>query len=456
MLDRLKAILSRVPADYADLRYEVKKDTLVEFAGRDLANVGSSTADGFVLRVLHAGGLASVAFTREADADRALRRCLEDARTVGALTATPMRLAPSPAETAVFHPTLREDPRTVPLEEKIELTRRYNAIPLSRPRVATTTMTYKEVIRDKFFASSEGAAINETLVTSEIRGLITTCAGALLQNVRVNAGGSDGFARLRGREDVFDFKTALAEQLLEAAPACGGVYNVVLNPMLAGVFVHEAFGHFSEADEVEDAPSIRERMRLGAELGDHKLDIWDDPTRPGLLGHYRFDDEGVRARPVLLMKDGVLRGRLHCRRTAAAFAEPVTGHCVAEDYRYAPVVRMGAIFIAPGHDDLDALFAKAEDGLYICDAKGGETVGEAFTFAGQYAYLIRGGRKAGMIRDVNISGNLYETLRRICAVGSDLSFNEAGGACGKGRQLNIRSCLGGPHILIEGAVVGGA
>ena len=59
-----------------------------------------------------------------------------------------------------------------------------------------------------------------------------------------------------------------------------------------------------------------------------------------------------------------------------------------------------------------------------------------------------------MIRDLNISGNLYATLKTFSAIGNDLELSEAGG-CGKG-QMNVRSCNGAPHILIDRVVIGGA
>ena len=59
-----------------------------------------------------------------------------------------------------------------------------------------------------------------------------------------------------------------------------------------------------------------------------------------------------------------------------------------------------------------------------------------------------------MVRDINISGNLYHTLKNIEAVGDDLVLSKTGG-CGKG-QVNIRSCHGAPHILVRDVVVGGA
>jgi len=198
---------------------------------------------------------------------------------------------------------------------------------------------------------------------------------------------------------------------------------------------------------------MREKMKIGEKLGSEVLNIVDDATLPGQLGLYRYDDEGVRVRPTELMRDGILTGRLHSRRTAAEFGEPLSGHCVAEDYRYAPIIRMGTIFIEPGAHSLDELLSMLGEGLYILDAKGGQTAGENFTFGAQYGYLVKEGKPGEMIRDINISGNLYKTLMDIVAVGSDFVLGKVGG-CGKG-QMNIRSCHGGPHILVKNLVVGG-
>jgi len=66
---------------------------------------------------------------------------------------------------------------------------------------------------------------------------------------------------------------------------------------------------------------------------------------------------------------------------------------------------------------------------------------------------VKNGKIVKMLRDINISGNLYKTLMDIVAIGRDFELSEVGG-CGKG-QLNIRSCHGGPHILVKNVVIGG-
>ncbi len=453
MFEELEKLLSGADADYADIRYEVKRETSIAFSGRELTGLSSSSADGCVLRVLKSGGLASVAFTRLEDAARALAAATANAELIGARLDEPVRLAKADVVEDEVRPALEEDPRERTVEEKLELLRGYNEIAHDHPKVATTSLGYTDLVREKHFCSTEGSRVREDLVTVRIAGGITTHEGGLTQTVRVGMGGSDGMWRLRGREELVEERRKLALDLLKAEPVKGGAYKVVLDQRLGGVFTHEAFGHFSEADLIEDSPSMREKMALGAKLGGDVLCIKDDPTLPHQLGRYRYDDEGVAARPVQLMKNGVLVGRLHSRRTAAAFSEPLTGHCIAEDYRYAPIIRMGAIFIEPTEETFESLLERLGDGLYLKNHMGGQTSGENFTFGAQYGFEVRGGKPGKMIRDINISGNLYSTMKSISGVADDLKLGEIGG-CGKG-QMNVRSCYGSPHLLIDGVVIGG-
>lgn len=454
MFETLRSMLSKAGSEYADIRYEIKKETKIVFNGRELFHIGANSTDGFVIRILHKGGLSSVSFTRPADAEAAVRTAEENAALVARNVKKPVLFKKADVIKDTFLPHIDGDPRHVPIDEKLQLTQQYNSIPLKHEKIATTTISYSEIVREKYFISTEGSEIREDLITTSLGGMITSRDGTLTQNVRVGTGGSHGFALLRNREEEFENKTAIALDLLQAKPVSGGTHNVVLNPDLSGVFTHEAFGHFSEADLIEDSPTMRDRMQIGSQLGNEALTITDNPTIPQQLGFYCYDDEGIKARPVMLMKEGVLAGRLHSRRTAAAFGEELTGHCVAEDYRFAPIVRMGTIFIEPGKNSLEDLLSMLGDGLYILDHKGGQTSGENFTFGAQYGYIIKGGRKGEMVRDINISGNLYHTLKNITAVGNDLELSETGG-CGKG-QVNVRSCHGGPHILVNDVVIGGA
>lgn len=454
MIDKLKKMLSLVDADYADLRYEVKNETIIGFNGKELSRVSADSADGYVLRVLWRGGFSCTSFIRPSDSGKAIKSALEDAKLLSRNTKKPASLAKVPVIKAEFRPELSEPAGKISLDEKIEVFRDYNTIPLRNGKVVSTNLVYNETFRRKFFVSTEGAEISEDLETLSFAGTGTAKDGTDTQSALFLIGGSDGFARMRGRDGYFEKTTGTLVDLLSAAEATGGTHNVIIDPDLSATFVHESFGHYSEADLVEDVPGLREKMRLGAKLGSEMLNICDDPTIPRQLGFYKYDDEGVPARRVQLMKDGVLTGRLHSRRTAAAFGEEATGHCVAEDYRYPPMVRMGTIMIEPDSSmSFEEMLGRLGNGLYLCGTKGGQTSGENFTFDSAWGYEVRGGRLGRMVKGTNIMGNLFTTLTNIAAVGNDTVLGEFGG-CGKG-QLNRRSCCGGPHLLINNALIGG-
>lgn len=453
MIDQLKKMTAGLKADYFDIRYETKHVERVVMNKNDLRTCDANTGDGYVLRVLNKGALATVSFTRPEQAESAIRKALENADVLADKNVTPKTLAPAPVVVDTVKVKLTEDPRQISLDEKKELTRSYSDLLFSQPKIANIEIGYADVFRNKFFLNSEGTEINEELITTRLSGTIVAQEGSVTQPVRIAFGGSDGFQRVRNREqDALD-KAKIAADLLTAEPVKAGTYKMILNPGMTGVFTHEAFGHFSEADIVRDLPSLRDKMKLGTKLGVDELNIIDDATLPAQLGFYRYDDEGVAVRKTNLMTNGVLTGRLHDRFTAGEMGEPLSGHSIAEDFKYAPIVRMGCIFIQPDRYSLDEMLANMEDGLYIGDPMGGQTSGENFTFGAQYGYIVKGGKIAGMIRDINLVGNLYKTLLSVWMIGKDFELKEVGG-CGKG-QTNIRSCHGGPHVLFRELTVGG-
>lgn len=449
----LEKIISRMDGDYADIRYESLVRTRIEIKGAEVREVSSGVCDGFVLRLLKGGGFSSTAVTNVSDLEEAIRDLDSNAKVMRSGGGEKVCLKVPPTIVEDVSLVLHEDPREVSLEEKVSLLRYYNSIAKSVKGIISTSAVYEELVRERHFLNTAGSFIHEPLVTCSITVRITSEGEGTFQNGRAVAGSSNGFRGLRSREDIFEKKADVVARLPRAEAVTSGTYNVVLNQEMTGVFIHEAFGHFSEADMILNNPSMREKMRIGAELGSPVLSIFDNPTMPGQIGFYRYDDEGVPSREVRLMEKGVLAGRLHSMKTAALFGEPLTGHAVAEDARYEPIVRMGCVHVVPGDCDRGELFERAGNGLYVLDSKGGQTGGENSTFGAQYGFLIRNGRLGPMLRDMNLMGNLFETLRSVEAVANDLAISDAGG-CGKG-QMNVRSAMGGPHILIRDLKVGG-
>jgi TldD protein len=279
-----------------------------------------------------------------------------------------------------------------------------------------------------------------------------------VQRVRFAFGGNTDFSPLLNREEDLKQQVAKACELLDAEPAKAGIFPVLLDPSESGVFIHEAFGHLSEADGLQNNPSFRARLQLGTALGNPILHVADDATLPGLPGSYEIDDEGVRGMRTPLITAGVLSGRMHSRETAAEFGEPLSGNMRAVDVQFSPIVRMSNILIEAGDSSIDEMISSIDNGYYLVGAKGGQTSGDQFSFGAQWGYRIQNGRLGNMVRDINMSGELFSTLKGISMIAGDVKFGERGG-CGKGgagpMQMNRKSGKGSPHIKIDAVTIGG-
>jgi len=453
MLQKLKNIIAGIEADYADLRYEIKSTNKVRMSNNEILNAGSNSGDGFVLRVLKNGGFATVSFTKEADAYEAIQKALENALLLAENQDKPYKMANAPVVKDSVKLKLNEDPREYSLADKTALVKHYSDILVAQPKVASVITWYSDVVREKYFVNSEGTEIFEEMVLANLEALITSKEGDRTEESYMPFGSSNGLGKLRNRDAEAVKIAKIAADLLSAEPVQAGVYDVILDPSMTGLFVHEAFGHFSEADIVQSFPSIREKMQLGTMLGNKLLNIVDDATMTDQIGRYKYDDEGVEVKRVNLMTNGVLTGRLHNRFTAAEFNEPISGHNIAVGYEYEPIIRMGCTFVLPGESSFEDLLKQLNNGLYLCGFNGGMTNGDNFNFAARWGYKVENGKIGDMIKMCNMSGNLFETLYKIEGIGNDLKIIEVGGCC-KG-QVNMRDGEGGPHILIKNIIVGG-
>jgi TldD protein len=277
-----------------------------------------------------------------------------------------------------------------------------------------------------------------------------------VQNAFEANSGSSGFQLVEGFDDQAEAAASRAVDLLSAPPVTGGTYPVIVDPVLAGVFIHEAFGHLSESDFVYENERMKELMELGKRFGSPILNVVDDGAVPGQLGTHRYDYEGVRTGKSYLIREGILVGRLHSRETAAKMGEQPTGNARAVAYHHPPIVRMTNTYIEPGEVSLEEMIRDVKLGVYALDAIGGQTSMEMFTFSAAYAYMIRDGAIAELVRDVVLTGNVFETLKNIDALSDKLEWAPGGpGGCGKGGQWPLPTGFGGPHVRIQNVVVGG-
>ncbi len=451
MRDTIFEALKGHSADYLEVHVETSQATRIVYRGGRLDEVGRTSAVGGNVRALVNGGWGFVSFNTLEGLKEKVEMAVRQARLVGKETS---KLCFTGLIVDVVVPEVKKNPVEIPLVLKQQLLDEYNDIVMSTPKVRSCQIGYQDSHRKSVFANSEGSYIEQTRLDINLRLSAIAASDGEVQQAGLSLGSPGDFSVVEGLQEKVRETAHRAVRLLSAPYVKGGEYTVVLDPILAGVFVHEAFGHLSEADHVYENQRLQEIMVLGRKFGSKELNIVDGAAIPGLRGSYKYDDEGVPAGKTYLIKEGVLVGRLHSRETAAKMGEQPTGNARAISYLYPPLVRMTNTYIEPGKVSFEDMISDIKEGVYARDWYGGTTSLEMFTFSAGEAYMIRNGKLAELLRPVVLSGNVFTTLMNIDAIGNDLAM-EQGGGCGKGDQWPLPVSNGSPHIRVSRCLVGG-
>jgi len=452
MKDKMQDICQKLPADYVEVRIHEGSSTHVDYAGKELDDIGERTGLGGCVRVLKNGGWGFCSFNDLSQMEDYARLALKQAELV---EGERFELAAVEPVTSVYRNPVDTDPADVPLEDKQRLCYSYNHKMLATGRIRTTVVRYRDTRSRRLLATSDGTYIEQDYVFCGIMLVAVAAEGSNIQRAYVANGDLRGFGKVQDQEEACDDVVKRAVELLEAKPVEGGTYTVIVDPKLCGVFVHEAFGHLSEADFLYENPRLREIMSPGRRFGGDFLNITDDGSLEGEAGYVGHDSEGVGGQRTPLIERGVLVGRLHSRETAAKMGETPTGNARAISYTHPPIVRMTNTFMEPGKVSFEEMLGEIPRGIYAKGMLGGQTDMEMFTFSAEEAYAIENGRIGRLLRDVVLTGNVFTTLGNIDAVGKDLKMHGGLGGCGKGGQGPLRVADGGPHCRIRNVVIGG-
>ncbi len=441
-IERLQQVVTSAKhtVDYLEIRVEQSESTKLAFRGRDLDTVDCNFALAGGIRACHQGGWSFVTFNGLKELSDRVTEAISQAKIVGTETT---RLAEVEAIEDDVKVEIARDPRGISLPEKRQLLEHYNQLLLdSDPQIQTTMTSISDRFTTKYFVNSSGSRIvEERLDVSGRFGAIAKGEAGIIRQGFESIHSRNDFNALVGIEERVLSVGQRAVRQLTANPVRGGQYTVILDPYLSGVFIHEAFGHLSEADFVYENPRMQELLTLGTPIAIEGLNVIDDATLDNLPGSIKYDDEGVPGQRKYLIKNGILTQRLHSRETAGKMQENPTGNARAILANYPPIVRMTNTAIEPGNISFAEMIDDIEEGIYAVRMLGGQTNGEIFTFAAAEGYAIRNGKIVEPLSDVTLSGNVFQTLKDIEAIGNDTLYTNGG--CGKGGQMPLPVSVGG-------------
>ncbi len=438
-------------ASYADVRVIRRIEESINIKSTRVEGVQSGETEGFGVRVLVDGawGFAASHHLSTAEADRTAADAVRIAKASATALRSAVRLDDRPPANGSFETPVDEDPFAVPLEAKIA-----NLLAADREMnrvsgIAFTESLYSAQREWKTFAASDGSFTEQT-ITHVGAGLeANAIAGDEHQRRSFPDNGglwaSAGYEFVRGMDLEGNAARIASEavELLSAPPLPAGTRTILLHPSQLYMQVHESCGHPTELDRAFGTEAsyagtsfLTPDMLGGFRYGSDLVNIVADATVAGGLGTFGWDDEGVAAQRVDLVKDGMFVGYLSSRETAPRIGRRSGGAMRADGWNRIPLIRMTNVNLLPRDGmTFDDIIADTDDGL-LFETNRSWSIDDRrlnFQFATEICREIKGGKPGKLYRNGTYTGITYELWRSMDAIGDASSWRMWGTPnCGKG------------------------
>lgn len=444
-------------AAYADVRIVRRLEESISVKSGRVEAVALTETEGLGVRVLVDGawGFAATHRLESAAVDEAAARAVRIARASATALRHPVELDDRPPAVGRYETPLAEDPFAVPLETKIaDLLAADEAMRRAAPLAFSEAM-YGAQREWKTFAALDGS-YTEQVITHVGAGIEANAVDGDEHQRRSypDAGGgwqAAGYEYVRGL-DLVGHAPAVADEAvaLLSAPQCpSGRFTIVLDPSQLYLQVHESCGHPTELDRVFGTEASYagtsfltvDKLEAGFRYGSELVDIVADATAPGGLGTFGWDDEGVAAQAVPLVREGIFVGYLSSRETAPRIGRRSGGAMRADGWNRIPLIRMTNINLLPKPGlSLEEIIADTDEGLYLAFNRSWSIDDRRlnFQFATEVAYEIRNGTLGRLYKNPTYTGITPEFWRSCDAVGDERSYRMLGTPnCGKGEPGQV-------------------
>lgn len=456
LLESVIDYLKKKGLEYADLRHEritsesiQVRDGVIEGFSRDLCA-------GLGVRVLYRGawGFAATHLVTEEEAFRAADEALSMAKAFSSVNRTRVVLSGAPSFIDDYTAPFKTDPFKIPPEEKIGLLTEITARAL-RGKAISVCEAFMDFARlEKTFLNTDGSRISQSILTSGGGYYVIAEDGRDVQR-RSFPDAHHGLFATKGFE-LFDELnmagsvervTEEARALLKAKECPARETDIIIDGPQMALQLHESCGHPAELDRVlgseisfAGGSFLTLDKRGGYRYGSKDVNIYADPGHAGGAGSYRYDDEGVRAERVDIVREGIFLNYLTSRESASVLGEASNGSTRADGWGGIPLVRMSNICIEPGGASLEELIADTKDGMLLSTNRSWsiDDMRLNFQFGTEIAYEIKNG-KAGQIYKnpvyYGITPEFWASCDGVCG-GKDWRMWGLN-SCGKGEPMQV-------------------
>ncbi len=410
-------------AEFGEVRVEHRVDESIRTKNLEVEVLSRRESAGIGIRVLAKGawGFAATSDLTEAGIRRAAMQAVTIAKASATLLREPVRLAPEPVHRGTYVTPVNKDPLSVPIADKLALLFSAAQRILQVQGIVMAKGSLSAWRTEKWFGNTEGTEIHQ-VITSCGAGIEAYAAkpGEIQKRSFPNSFGGDfanaGYEFIESLGLVENAERIAEEAVaLLSAPVCPtGVFDVIIDGSQMALQVHESLGHPSELDRVLGTElsyaggSFLTLEKLGNfQYGAEIVNIVADATAPGGLGTFGYDDEGVEAQRVDLVREGIFVGYLTSRETAGKLGwARSSGAARASSWARIPLIRMTNINLLPGKGRLADLIADTEHGIYLETNKSWSIDDRRvnFQFGTEIAWEIKNGKKVRLLKNALYTG----------------------------------------------------
>jgi PmbA protein len=207
-------------------------------------------------------------------------------------------------------------------------------------------------------------------------------------------------------------KAAVSTKLLPIIFTPNGVASALLSPLVLA---------FNGKSVLEGASPLKDK--LGEQVFDKKLSLWDDATIAYGIGSYPFDDEGVSSQRLPLVTNGVVTNFLYDLQTAALAGTQSTGN--GQRAGGFPRPDISSLILSGGDVSFQAMVEDMKEGLIVEQVMGaeqGNILGGDFGGNVLLGYKVENGEIVGRVKDTMIAGNVYQVLKELLGIGQEVRW----------------------------------
>lgn len=459
LADAALAASKKAGATYADIRINRYRNQFIFTRDRRVQNIVNTEDYGFGVRVIVDGtwGFASSSLVTKDEIARVAAQAVTIARANRKVNAEPVVLAPVEKYDTTWNTPVKKNPFDIPLQPKLDLLLQLNDEALKVPGASFVSASMQFVNEQKFFASTEGSYIEQSLIRSYPNFSITAVnrdSGKFYSRNALTAPTGAGYEYVESYPLLEEVKVAAEEAVAmhKAKPAVAGQKTLILHPTNLWLTIHESVGHPTELDRALGyeanyaGTSFLTTDKLGKfQFGSKIVTIVADKTQANGMATCGYDDDGVKTSEFPLIKDGMFVDYQTTREQAHLIGQKASHGCsYADNWGSIPFQRMPNVSLQPAATNVTEkdIISATDDGVLI-KGDGSYSIDHQrynFQFSGQTFWEVKGGRVTTQLRDLAYQSNTPDFWKACDMLGGRSTYL-LGGAFydGKGQPGQINA-----------------